>query len=217
MRSTSLTVLVCFVMAFSCAAQTKSLKSSKFFFSTGYGLGGNFFVRDYYESLPFPNSGYTSFLKKNFLGTVQEVSGGIHLNKSTDLIFGYSRQRFTRKVFVDDTLPRNVGISMDLRIHHVDNMWFGGVVKNYTQRKSTLSWGGGIYWIRAQQQELEIYPGYVILRERKMEDGGAFAQIGYEYKYQPKVHLGIKGQFFWILSGSYAESVTLVPYIKIDF
>jgi hypothetical protein len=211
------TVIILVGTVIKCNAQIKEAKPSKFFFSTGFGLGGNFFVRDYDEALPFPSSEYKSFFKKNFIGTVQEVSAGIHLKKGIDLNFGYSRQRFTRKVIVEDNLPSNVSVLMDLKIHHVDNIWFGGLTKNYSRRKNIYSWGSGIFWLRAQQQEGEIYTGYVIFRERKLEDGGAYVQLAYEYRYQPKVHIGLKGQFFWILSGSYPESVALAPYIKLDF
>jgi hypothetical protein len=212
--------IIVFILASAtaCKAQTKP---SKFFLSVGQGAGGSFFVRDYDEALPSNTLGYKAFLKKKFVGIAQEITVGIHLKKNIDLKFGYNRQRFTRRVLVDDTVS-GVGVSIDHRIQHVDNSFLIGMSKNYIRKMSQLSWGSGLYYWTGQLHTIEVYPRYIIDRDVVLKgsysgDLGAYAEMAYEYKFQPKVNIGIKGQFFWILSGSYANSVALFPFIKLNF
>ncbi len=105
-----------------CIAQAKEAKPSKIFLSTGFGAAGSFYVRDYDEALPFPSSYYKAFFKKNFVGIAQEIAIGLHLKKNIDLKIGFNHQRFTRKVYVNDTLSRGVGLFLDNRIQHADNI-----------------------------------------------------------------------------------------------
>lgn len=205
-----------------CLAQTKEVKPSKIFLSAGYGAAGNFFVRDYDEKLPFPSAYYKAFFTKQFVGTAQEIAVGIHLKKNIDIKFGYNRQRFTRHVLLDDTLPSGVAVYLDHKIQHVDNNWFVGMSKNYIRKKSQLSWGTGLFYLISQKQTVEVTSRYIIDKEfngknTRLNELGAFAELAYEYKFQPKVNLGIKSQFGWVVSGSYPEFVTLSPFIKLNF
>lgn len=216
------TLLCLIVFNSNISAQDKEEKPSRFFLTAGAGAGGSFFVRDYDEALPFPSSGYIAFFKKKFIGTAWEVAGGIHLNKNIDLKFGYNRQRFTRQVYISDTLSGDVGVLIDHNIQHVDNSWMLGMSKNYLRKKSQLSWGAALYYWTGRMHTVEVYGNYIIDRDMvwkgaKSGDLGAIAELGYEYQFQPKVNLGIKSQFFWIVSGSYPSSVTLFPFIKLNF
>lgn len=143
------------------------------------------------------------------------------MKKNIDIKFGYQYQRFSRHVQVEDTLS-GVGLSLDHQIYHINNIWSGGINKSYIRKKSLLSWGGGLFYIRPEQEEVEIFSNFIIDRERnqknsRLNDGGAFAELAYEYKFQPKVDIGIKGQVWFILSGSYFDSVALFPFIKLNF
>lgn len=199
-----------------CFAQSSGKKPYRLFLTTGFGAAGNFFVRSYEENLPFPSQGYYAFLKKNFLGTSQEISAGIHLRNNLDLKVEYHYQRFSRHVQLQDTLS-GVVLSLDHHIHHVNNIWTGGMAKNYFKGSNQFVFGLGLFFIRPSQQEVEIYPNFYINRERRrLDDLGTYVELGYECKFQPKVNLGIKGQFFWILSGSYPESIALLPYIRLN-
>jgi hypothetical protein len=122
---------------------------------------------------------------------------------------------------VNNTLA-GVGLFINHRIQHVDNSWFAGIAKNYVRAKSQVSWGAGLYYWTGQLHTVQIFREYIIDREIIMKgsyngDIGAYAELGYEYQFQPKVNLGIKGPFFWIVSGSYASSVALFPFIKLNF
>lgn len=134
---------------------------------------------------------------------------------------GFNRQRFTRKVYINDTLS-GVGLFLDNRIQHVDNIWFGGIAKNYNRGKMQFSWGAGLFMVTPQQQTVEVYSNFIIDREdnaknSRLNEGGTYGELAYEYKFQPKVNIGIKGQVWFILSGSYFESVALFPFIKLNF
>lgn len=202
-----------------CIAQAKEAKPSKIFLSTGFGAAGSFYVRDYDEALPFPSSYYKAFFKKNFVGIAREIAIGLHLKKNIDLKIGFNHQRFTRKVYVNDTLSRGVGLFLDNRIQHADNMWFGGMAKNYNREKSQFSWGTGIFFWSAQQQTVEIFTNYIIDQEfnGRLDELGAYAELAYEYKFQPKVNIGLKAQVWYIVSGSYFNTVALFPFIKLNF
>jgi len=196
-------------------------KPSRFFLSTGYGLGGSLFSTSYDEATPSDSLGYSAFLNKKFIGAAQEIAVGVHLKRNVDIKLGYNRQRFTRHVHVEDTL-RGVGLILDHRIQDVDNNWFIGMDKNYIKKSFQLFWGAGLYLLSSQQHTVEIYPAYLIDRENVMKGSynaelGAYAEFDYEYKFQPKVNIGVKGQFFWIVSGSYPESVALFPFIELNF
>ncbi len=214
-------IIIILISKTACQAQTKEAKPSKFFLSAGYGLAGSFFVRSYDEALPFPSSEYKAFFKKKFIGVSNVLLIGIHLKKNVDIKFGYQYQRFSRYVQVEDTL-NGVILSLDHQIYHNDNIWCGGINKNYIRKKSLLSWGGGLFYVRPQQQEVEIFSRIIIDRERnhknsRLNDGGVYGELAYEYKFQPKVNIGMKSQGFFILSGSYFNSVALFPFIKLNF
>lgn len=204
-----------------CIAQAKEMKPSKIFLSTGFGAAGSFFVRDYDEALPFPSSGYQAFFKKKFVGIAQEIAIGIHLKKNIDVKLGFNHQRFTRQVYVNDTLL-GVGVLLDHRIQHADNNWFGGMAKNYIREKSQFSWGTGIFFWSPQLHTVEIFTGYIIDQEyngknSRLNELGVYAELAYEYKFQSKVNIGLKAQVWYIVSGSYFNSVALFPFIKLNF
>ncbi len=96
------------------------------------------------------------------------------------------------------------------------------MAKNYIRKKRQVFWGVGLYYWTGQLQTIEVYTNYVIDKEYIMKgsysgDLGAYAELGYEYQFQPKVNIGIKSQFFWIVSGSYPSSVALYPFVKLNF
>ena len=80
-----------------------------------------------------------------------------------------------------------------------------------------------VNYLRPKQEEVEIYfPSYFGNIERsyknnRLEEGGLYAEFDYKYKFQPKVNLGVKTQFYFTATTGYAESITFFPYIKILF
>lgn len=202
-------------------AQKNNSHKPKFFISAGYGLAGSFFVRSY-EEPPADFTGYKEFTKKNFIGAVQNIAIGLHLKKNIEIKGGLNFQHFTRKIKARDTLS-GVIIDLDHTIHHRDYMWFGNFNKNYNKKNHVFSWGLGLYYLRPQQEEVTISPPrFFQNRERnqknsRLNEGGSFLELAYEYKFQPKVNIGVKTQFYYTLSAGYPESITLFPYIKINF
>lgn len=192
---------------------------NKIFISAGYGLAGSFFVRSYDESFA-PYERYKIFYKKNFIGVAQNIGIGINLKNNYTLKAGLHFQHFTRKIKSADTL-NGVIVLFDHTIHHRDYMFFAGINKCFTKNKHIFSPGLGIYYLRPQQEEVEIfYPNLVTNIERNyknshLEEGGVSGELEYEYIFQPKVHLGIRTQFYFTVSTGTAESIALYPCIKI--
>src|SRR5690606_22417566 len=205
------------LIVFALNAQTSN--EGKFFITAGYGLAGSFFVRSYHEFAPIPNN--KIFQKKNFVGNAQNFAVGYNLKNNWHINVGINFQHSTRRIKSLDTLG-NLILRLDHTIHHRDYMWFGSVNKNIERKKNNFLFGMGLYYLRPKQEEVVIYPNFVQNRERdfqtsKLEEGGAFIEFAYEYKFQPKVNLGLKSQFYHTITSGEATSVTLFPYIKISF
>jgi hypothetical protein len=213
-------VIAIVFLVINCIAQNKSRQNSKFFLCAGYGFAGSFFVRSYDEFAPL--SYYKTYYNKRFIGVVQNAALGMNLKKNWDIKLGINFQYFTRHIISKDTL-NSVQINLDHTIHHRDFMWYGSINKKLDQKKYLLSFGLGLYYLLPKQEEVEIfYPNYFADLERDQEnsnlrEGGTYIEFTYEYKFQPKVNLGIKTQFYYTLSTGEPESVTLFPYVKILF
>lgn len=201
----------------------KKEKQHRVSINAGYGLAGSFFVRSLPESLPFPTRDYTAFTKKRFLGSAQNFAIGYKLNKRYEIKAGINFQHFTRQVKATDTV-QSVVIYLDKPIHHRDFMYFGSVNRMFEKKKTILATGLGLYYLRTPDERIEYgagRPSVFIDREydyqnSNEEEGGAFIEFSYEYKFQPRVNVGIKSQFYYTISTAEAESITLFPYIKIS-
>jgi hypothetical protein len=204
-------------------SQSKEEKN-KISISGSYGMAGSFFVRSFQEVLPFPSGNYRAFLKKRFIGNAQNFTIGYRLKDNYEIKAGINSQHFTRRVKATDTL-QSVIIRLDNTIHHRDYMYFTSLHKAFERKKYFLSTGLGLYYLRDQDETIEYGPGIPNYysnyesnyRNSKAEEGGIFAEFAYEYKFQPKVNIGVKAQFYFTASAGTAESVTLLPYIRISF
>jgi hypothetical protein len=192
-----------------------------FSISLGYGVAGSFFVRSLPESLPFSTRDYTAFTKKRFLGSAQNFAIGYRLNKKYEIAAGINFQYFSRHVKATDTL-QSVAIYLDKPISHRDYMYFGNVKRIFEKKKTILATGLGLYYLRTMDERIEYAagrPNFFIDKEYNYqnsneEEAGAFVEFSYEYKFQPRVNVGIKSQFYYTISTAEAESITLFPYIK---
>lgn len=199
-------------------AQTSQKK--KFFLDAGYGLAGSFFVRSYDEPSEF--SGYREFSNKRFLGTAQNIALGWQLSPTFSIRAGLQFQHFTKKIAVDEVVG-TTRIILDHEIHHRDYMWYGIVNRSFKKGKNEFHAGVGLYYLRPKQEEVEIrQPNFFMNLERtyensQLEELGSIIEAGYQYQFQPKVGLGIRGQFYYTISAGYAESVALYPFINITF
>lgn len=199
-----------------CIAQQKQ---DKFFISAGYGLAGSFFVRSYEEFNPIPGS--RVLYKKKFVGVSQNAAIGINFSKNWEARVGINFQHFKRRIASLDTI-NNIMVKFQQDIHHRDYMWYGSTAKKIDFKKHLFSFGIGLYYLLPRQEEIDILPNFIgdVERDQKhynLNEGGSFIEVGYEYKFQPKVNLGVKTQFYYTLTASIAESITLFPYVKINF
>jgi hypothetical protein len=215
-------LLVLLLLYFDHSQAQQIEKKSKFFLTAGYGLAGSFFVRSYQETLPFPSAPYRAFFKKNFIGNALNSALGMRLGKRYELKAGINYQHFTRHVKATDTIV-GVVISLNTTIHHRDYMYFVSVHRLYEKRKHLIFTGLGIYYLNPRQETIEYgygIPNFVSISEPRgkyLEEGGVLADVAYEYKFQPKVNLGIRTQFYYTASADILESFTLFPFIKINF
>lgn len=208
----------------SCVSFAQNSPGKKFSLSLGYGLAGSFFVRSYEETLPFPSNNYRAFYKKKFIGNGQNLSLGYRLSKNYEIKGGINFQHFTRRVKARDTLA-SVFIYLDNTIHERDYMTFASLNRVFERKKHIFNTGLGLYYLRPQSETIEYGTGrpdfYANIENNfensNEEEGGVFMELAYEYKFQPKVNIGLKTQFYYTLSTWSAESVTLFPYIKILF
>lgn len=213
---------VCFlIFNTNCVAQQKQ---SRFSVTAGYGLAGSFFVREYYETLPFPSGQYRKFSKKNFIGNGQEFSIGYKISKNYELNAGIHFQHYTRKVKALDTLM-SVVLFLNNTIDERNYIYFAKILREIKSKKSLFHAGLGLYYIRPQSESIEygvgipnFYSDYEARYDNsKEEEGGALVEFNYEYKFQPRVNIGVKTQFYYTLSTWSAESITVFPYVKILF
>lgn len=212
--------LIYVLAIFSLLVASQAGAQNRFFINAGYGLAGSFFVRSYDEFNPLQGS--KVFYKKHFAGVAQNAAIGLHLKKNWDVKAGINYQHFTRKIQSLDTINYIV-VNFDHDIHHRDYMWYSSVSKSIDTRKHFWGFGLGLYYLLPKQEEVEIVkPVYIASVERnqknsRLNEAGSFAEVFYEYRFQPKVNLGIRGQFYYTVSAGYAESVTLFPFVKISF
>lgn len=214
-------LIICIIsLLFRHVCLSQSHQPPKFLLSTGYGIAGSFFVRSYEEFVPVPSA--TVFYKKRFLGTTQTAALGINLKNNWEARFGINYQHFTRKIYYHNTV-NNIEVIFDHDIHHRDYMWFGSVLKKIKSENNFWNVGLGLYYLRPKQEEVEIfYPTLILNVERdfknsRLEEGGVIAEFAYEHKFQHRVNIGLKSQFYYTASAGYAESVTLFPYVKFLF
>ena len=195
---------------------------SKITFSAGYGLAGSFFVNSYSEKPIFgPDDVY--FFNKKINGTVGTVDVGWNLKRNYSLHFGFNRQHFTKDIQYN-TMMNNVVFMIDREIYHKDNIYTLSLRKRFKSSKGSLQGGLGIYYLRSEQNEIEILKSmqaYLDIERAVagygLEEGGVMAEIGYDYYFQPKVAIGIKSAFYFTITTGEAESVILLPYIRLIF
>lgn len=212
------------LFSFKSKAQNKVPDSSKnkIFITAGYGLAGGIFVIGYAEQPPFASGQYRAFYNKNFIGSAQNLSIGFKINQFYEIKTGINYQHFTRRIKSIDTL-QTVVINLDNTIHSRDYMFFASLDRKLERKKHMVAAGLGVYYLMYQAQFIEYgvgIPNFYVDRESRFDDGynaegGVLVEISYEYKFQPRVSLGIRGQFYYTMSVWSSESVTLFPFIKI--
>lgn len=198
-------------------------KKNSFFTSFGFGPAGTFFATTYNEQ-PFPSRYPRYIYNKKFVGRAFFFAVGKEMNNHFSIQLRYSNQHFAKKINVIDTLPSSgVYFRYYGRIRHVNHLFELFADKEISvQKTSSLKFGLGLYYVSPTQGELEIYPNIIVFDERdkakyNLEELGALGELAYEYKFQPKVSIGLKSQFYYTISAPGPESITLLPYIKINF
>ena len=213
-------LLILCIIIVKCGHSQNTLKEKypKLLIEAGYGISGSFAVLDYSDFTP--SSGGREFARKDFIGSAQNFSLGIQLKKNWEIRFGIQYEHYKRWVNSRDTLQNSVVVAIDRDISHKNYMWYLGTTKKFSIKKGFITTGVGLYYLASKVQTISISPRFVSDHEQLWigeynGEGGAYIETGYEYRFQPKVHLGIKSQFYYTISLGYQESLSLYPYIKI--
>lgn len=196
---------------------TKERKNS-FFLSYGNGLGGSFFSSTYPEFTPIPQSRY--YYNKKFIGQTQDITLGFRTKNNWLFRVGLNYQSFSKKVSFTDTLAGNTIVYVNHSIRDRNFMYCGAIGKEVVKKKHRYSFGLGTYYLESYSHRIEVYSSRLIDNDNPSKgiydgEAGLLSEAAYEYQFQPKVSIGIKGQFYYTATAVYAESITLFPYISI--
>ena len=200
----------------------KAQEKGKLAIEANFGANANFFFKGYDES---PNSFSTAnFLKKNVLGSIGGADITLGLSKKSRLGFGYARSRNIKEInysgqFIDLSIRQ-------YNISHVNNIYqlFYGL--SLSKKPETLSGEIGFFYLRPNQQEIEISDqpigSGVLFEERsfkhyKIEEGGAFIGLQYQKKIDTKFYLGIKSRLYYTISTGQMELLSLTPTLSYHF
>ncbi len=210
----SLFIIIFFALFITNAFSQENTISKKFSFTAGYGMAGSFFVRSYDEGQG-PTS--AAFYKKNFIGSNLSFGVGYNTGIRSEISLRYTRQQFARWVHYNNNY-----VVLNTAIRHINNMYDFIYSRKFKQKNNDWKYGIGIYYIRPQQQEIDVYPNAIVVEERnqkynRLNELGAVGEISYEYQFQPRVLIGTRIQYYHNITAGYAESVTFYPYIKIVF
>lgn len=185
----------------------KQSEKGKISFSVGYGLSGNIFVRakDYYY-------------KKNFIGTNLSFNATMKTGEKSELKLGYTRQEnYSKRIIFSGST-----VFINSKTRHVNNFFELAYIKSFTQKKNSFKPGLGVVYIQPQQEEVDYGPMFIEWLERnkkfnQIDDLGMFMEFSYEYKFQDRVNVGLRSQFYFNITAGLSESVSFYPYIRIFF
>lgn len=209
-------LLAIFLMAPS-SAQTNS---GKFNFEINYGLNGNFFVRSYEErSTPGVSA---NFYNKNFVGTIGGVELIFNAGKKSKIGLGYSHSINSRVInFSNASAAQRIDL-IDFSIRHINNFYQLYYERPVLKKNEDLSFNTGIYYLRSQQQEVDVSPFGLLLEQRnfknsRLEEAGVFAGLHYSKQIEKRFRIGIRTRLYYTVSTNQLEAITITPTLKYQF
>lgn len=207
-------ILLCLVVIqiSSLQAQTKKRISLE----VHYGLNGNFFVRSYNETIPPPAK---LFYKKNFIGTAAGFEVKYNLTTKSSINLAYTKSVNKREINYDNGFNATI---LYFNISHTNHFYQLFYETAISKKIKSFKIHGGIYYLRMNQQEVDVSPAGVLFEERdfkhyKLEEGGVFLGFHYLKKIDTKFDLGIKSRVYYTISTSSFEAITLTPSLTYHF
>lgn len=204
---------------------TKAQVAGRWSVEAGFGLQGNFFViNKFYADNRF-SDGSAEFNRKNFIGTLGALEVAYNLGKRGALNAGVSFTANNRKIDFATTV-NGVPVLLDnFRITHRNQFFQLGYQYRVTPQSPRLLVEAGLFYLRMQQQEVEISattPLGISLIERdyndyKLEEGGVFAGIGTGHRFTEHWEAGLRSRLYFLVSTGSFEAITLSPYIRYRF
>lgn len=210
-------VLILFLLIIS-FEPSEAQKFDKLRIQVNYGLNGNFFVRSYDERT-FAN-GATQFLNKNFLGRIGGIDLSYKIGRNLLLGIGFDRSSNTRVVsFQPQTAPVFI---RDFTISHWNNFYNLLLTKEIIRKKYIFLPSIGAYYLRSQQQEIDVSNQGVSFDQRnfknsRLEELGALAAFEFQYQIDTRTYLGVRTRFYFTVSTGTPEAITLTPTLSYHF
>lgn len=187
-----------------------------------YGFQRNFFVDDYDES---PNSfSDINFYNKSVIGAIGGVEVKYKIGKRSRLGLGYAASVNSRVISYSGQFGgTSIGI-FDFTITHKNRFYQFNYERNLGSKTSDFSAEAGLFYLRSFQQEVDLstFRRTILLEERsfknsKLEEGGAFVGFSYMAKIDTRFRLGIRSRFYYLLSTSSPEALTVTPTLSYNF
>ncbi len=181
-----------------------------------YGLNGNFFVRSYNETIPPPAK---LFYKKDFIGTIGGIEVKYNLTTNSSINLAYAKSVNKREISYDNGFNTTI---LYFNISHTNHFYQLFYETAISKKTKSFKLHGGIYYLRMNQQEVDVSPAGVLFEERdfkhyKLEEGGAFFGVHFSKKIDTKFDFGIKSRVYYTISTASFEAITLTPTLTYHF
>ncbi len=207
----------------------KELNKNHLFFSSGPGLVYSFF--EYGDpNFPYTITGQYTVDKKTF-GRAFDFEMGYQMKKNFSLSLRYSEHKFSKSFKVEETI-RNTNYNYNLigQLYRHQSYWQLLLNKILLENNYYLfGVGTGILFVNDSQQFSQESPGIQVpgmpvienaaasFHEYPHMEFGVPVALFCERKLNKNISLGAKVQAYILISVGSFESISLNPYVKVNF
>lgn len=192
--------------------------------SADIGIGG---VRalDFVKQIPEETYGYVPY---NPIG--YQIGGGISFTKDEKhrFRFSYSRRKHFYYLTDDIVLSQNSAIILDeykIPFQWITRLYELSYERNLLNKAKHEFWlGSGILLERLVDQyyTFDATNGILILEQRtlkrnKLNELGSFIRFSYQYNIYEHVSIGLRSQFYFIITAPDVSHVAITPTLAINF
>jgi len=187
-----------------------------------YGIQRNFFVDDYDES----PDGFSDikFYNKQVMGSIGGLELKYRIGKRGRLGLGYAGSSNQRAISFSGVINGvSIGI-IDFNISHKNRFYQFNYEFAAGGKRSDFAVEAGLFYLRTFQQEMELstFNRRILIEERnfnnsRLEEGGAFVGVSYMRKIDTRFRFGVRSRFYYLISTSSPEALTITPVLSYNF
>ena len=208
--------LILFILVIIQFSYLQAQTQKHFSLEINYGVCGNFFVRSYPENAPPP---IMQFYNKNFIGSVGGFEVKYNITSNSSINLAYAKSVNKREINYDNGVNTTI---LYFDISHINHFYQLFYETALSKKIKYFKLHGGIYYLRMNQQEVDVSPVGSLFEERdfkhnKLEEGGVFFGIHFIKKIDTKFDLGIKSRVYYTISTNTFEAITLTPSLTYHF